>query len=81
MSATNKKYDAATDSTTATLVLVPNACNCLMFGFEGASTRAAGPGIKDLRILQPGYALDGKDTFSRPLLALLGRADVLRFMT
>lgn len=78
-SATNQVYDAATDSTTATLVLAPNACNCLMFGFEGASTRA-GPGIKDLRILQPGYALDGNDTFSRPLLALLGRADVLRFM-
>jgi hypothetical protein len=44
------------------LVLAPDACNCLRFGFVGASTRA-GPGIKDLRILQPGYALDGNDTF------------------
>lgn len=80
LSAANQEYDAATDTTTASLVLAPDACNCLMFGFEGASTRAAGPGIKDLRILQPGYALTDTATFSAPLIALLSRADILRFM-
>ena len=78
-SAANQVYDAATDTTTASLVLAPNACNCLMFGFSGASTRT-GPGIKDLKILQPGYALAQAADFSAPLLALLGRVDVLRFM-
>ena len=75
-------YDAATDTTTASLVLPANAdsCDCIMLSFYNASTVAGGPGIKDLKVLQPGYTLAQADDFSAPLLALLGRADVLRFI-
>ena len=78
----NQTYNAATDTTTAALVITPNAdsCNCIMFSFAGASTRASGPGIKALQILQPGYALSQANDFSTPLLTLLARLDVLRFM-
>ena len=76
-------YDPATDTTTASLVLpapTPDTCNCIMFGFLNASTRAGGPGLKDIRLLQPGYTLAQAEDFSAPLLALLARFDVLRFM-
>jgi len=79
---TNQVYDAATDATTATLVVPedPASCNCIMVAFFNASTRGGGPGIKSLKILQPGYSLAQADDFSQPFLDLMGRADVLRFM-
>ena len=76
-------YDSATDTTTASLVLpapTPDSCNCIMLSFLNASTRAGGPGLKDVKLLQPGYSLAQAGDFSAPLLALLGRFNVLRFM-
>lgn len=76
----NQSYDAATDTTTAALVVATSESPFIMFGFTNASTARGGPGIKALRILQPGYGYAEADGFSAPLLALLARADVLRFM-
>lgn len=76
----NTSYDAATDTTTAALVVATADSPFIMFGFVNASTVRGGPGIKGLKILQPGYTRDQADGFSAPLLTLLGRADVLRFM-
>jgi hypothetical protein len=79
----DQTYDATTDQTSVTIVNGPQTdsdCNCIMFGFYNASTRAAGPGLKNIRLLQPGYTLAQADDFSAPLLSLLGRFDVLRFM-
>jgi hypothetical protein len=56
------------------------ACNCIMLGFTGTSTRARGPGLTDVRVLQPGYPPAAAPTFSAPLLSLLSRFEVLRFM-
>jgi len=76
-------YNSATDTTTANLnIPTPTniSCNCIMLSFRNASTRAGGPGLKDLRILQPGYTAAQALDFSTPLLNLLSRFDVLRFM-
>ena len=51
-----------------------------MFGFVNASTVAAGPGLKNIKLLQPGYALSQAGDWSTPLLTLLSKFDVLRFM-
>ena len=74
-------YDAATDSTSAQLT-VPDGggCNCVQLAFRGASTRAGGPGLKEMKLLQPGAAAADADSFSDKALALLSRFDVLRFM-
>jgi len=76
----NQTYDAASDTTTAALVVASGADPFIMFGFSNASTVRGGPGIKGLQILQPGYGFAQSNDFSAPLLALLARADVLRFM-
>jgi hypothetical protein len=81
----NQTYDASSDTTTAALVLAPPTstdCNCIMLSFANASTHAAGPGIKALQILQPGYSFDdaAASPFSSALVSLLSRVDVLRFM-
>lgn len=76
----NLSYDAATDTTTAALVVATADSPFIMFGFVNASTVLGGLGIKGLKIVQPGYSLEQADDFSAPLLALLGRVDVLRFM-
>lgn len=76
-------YDSASDTSTASLVIpTPDAdsCNCIMLSFINASTRAGGPGLKDVKLLQPGYTLAQADDFSTPLLSLLARFNVLRFM-
>lgn len=77
-------YDAATDTTTATLVVGPDnavtGCNCIMLGFTNASNVANGTGLRDVKLLQPGYSLAQAGDFSAPLLTLLGRFSVLRFM-
>lgn len=82
-SVANQSYDDATDTTTASLVVptpTEGSCNCLMFGFSNASTKAGGPGLKDIKILQPGYNMSQAGDFSTPLLSLLKRFNVLRFM-
>lgn len=82
-SVVNQTYDDSTDTTTASLVVptpTEGSCNCLMFGFSNASTKAGGPGLKDIKILQPGYNMSQAGDFSTPLLTLLKRFNVLRFM-
>lgn len=80
----DQEYDPATDTTTATLFVgTENAvtgCNCIMLGFANASTAASGPGLRDIKLLQPGYTVARAEDFSDPLLALLGRFSILRFM-
>ena len=78
-------YDSASDTTTAVVVIgTPNtqndSCNCIMLSFSNASTRANGPGLRDIKLLQPGYTVAQAGDFSAPLLSLLGRFSILRFM-
>ena len=79
-SVVNLTYDAASDTTTAALVVATRDSHFIMFGWANASTARGGPGIKGLRILQPGYSYAQAGDFTAPLLALLSRVDVLRFM-
>lgn len=81
----DQAYDSASDTTTATLVVgtanvQAGACNCIMLSFSNATTRAHGPGLRDIKLLQPGYTVAQADEFSAPLLSLLGRFSILRFM-
>lgn len=76
----NLSYDPSTDTTTAALVVATSESPFIMFGFANASTARGGPGVKALKILQPGYGYAEADGFIAPLLALLARADLLRFM-
>ena len=74
-------YDPSTDSTSAVLSVPDGSgCNCVQLMFLGASTRAGGPGLKGVRVLQPGAAPAAADGFSDKALALLSRFDLLRFM-
>ena len=78
---TQQVYDPAADATTAVLTVPDGSgCNCIQLAFRGASTKAGGPGIKALRLLQPGAAPADADGFSARALALLQRFDILRFM-
>ena len=56
----------------------------LWVGFENTqrdpSTPAAGAGLSDVAVLQPGYGLERASDFTDPFLALVSRFDSLRFM-
>jgi len=79
-------YDAASDTTTAVVTLAqpaPMAGCVLAVGFEGASWRnastgARAPGLRNISLLQPGYAPAQAGDFAAPFLALLSRFSTLR---
>ena len=79
----NVSYNAASDTTTATLNITNTTirnCNCIMLGFANASTVNYGPGLRNIRVLQPNYTMDQVNNFSTPLLNLLSRFSLFRFM-
>lgn len=76
----NQTYDPTTDSTLAYISIPPCPVNNGQFwiGFTNANTKA-GPGLKNISLLQPGCFLGGP-VFSPPFLSLLSRFNSLRFM-
>lgn len=71
-------YNTADDTTTAVLV-VPRTIQ-ISISFTNASTRAAGPGLKSIKLLQPGFPLTQADDYAPAFLQLMSRFDVIRFM-
>lgn len=69
-----QRYDAATNLTTADVVVDPSA-HQLMLSF-----RDTGAGIQDVRLIRPGYPASTTQTFHTPFLERLKPFSVLRLM-
>jgi len=78
----DKRYDAASNTTSAELVLAPNTALLVL---EFRSTRR-GPddppdsGITNLRLIRPGYDARTGQVFTTEFLSALGPVSTLRFM-
>lgn len=70
----NKRYDAAKNLTTAELVL-PKGRGLMILRF----TQTQG-GVRNVRVIRPGYPADTKEVFHRPFVKAAGLFPVLRFM-
>lgn len=70
----NVAYDAAT-GTTRFEVVVPDPCEQLMLAFSGT-----GAGIRDLRLVRPGYSLTDTPLFTTAFLDHVRRFQLFRFM-
>ncbi|MBI5708034.1 MAG: hypothetical protein HZC36_13715 [Armatimonadetes bacterium] len=70
----NNRYDAAKNLTTAELVL-PKGHGLMILKF----TRTQG-GVRNVRVIRPGYPADTKEVFHRPFVKAAGLFPVLRFM-
>ena len=85
-SITAQAYDAASDTTTASILLAqpaPTAGCVLAVAAAGASwlnasSGARAPGLRNITLLQPGYSAAQAGDFSTPFLALLGNFATLR---
>jgi len=78
----NQKYDPASNTTTADLV-VPKGAGLLCISFKDtkrSSDSSVGSGITHLRVIRPGYSLDTKAIFTDEYLNALKPFAVLRFM-
>ncbi len=78
----NQAYDAATNLTTADIV-VPKGDGLLFASFtqtKRTPDSPAGSGITKLRVIRPGYAADSKALFTDEYLRALKPFAVLRFM-
>jgi hypothetical protein len=67
----NKQYNAATNTTTANVII--NGANYLYLTFNGTSG-----GVKNVRLMLPGHAYT--ETWNRDFLAAIEPMDVIRFM-
>lgn len=70
----NYLYNAATNTSTADLVVPAQADNQMFLAFRNVSAA----GVQDIKILMPGYT--AADTFTQPLKQHVQRFQVLRFM-
>ncbi|WP_165822674.1 carbohydrate binding domain-containing protein [Paenibacillus montanisoli] len=70
----NQKYDAPTNTTTADIVL-PKGSGLLFMTFKQTNG-----GVSDVKLMRPGYSLDGKETFTKEFLEALQPFGTLRFM-
>lgn len=71
---TNWHYDAATNRTTADVVVRPGSTQ-LFLSFTGAVG-----GAKDIRLIRPGYAADTQQVFTNEFLSSLANVTTLRLM-
>ncbi len=90
-SVTGMSYDAATNTSTAQIVVAANgAGTSLILSFTGTqrtATAAVGSGVTDVTLIRPQVAPNGKlwwktpgQVFTTPFLKLLSRFSTLRFM-
>ncbi|MBC8066025.1 MAG: hypothetical protein H7Y17_14425 [Chlorobia bacterium] len=70
----NQQFNAATVETTAELV-VPKGRALVIINFRNTDN-----GVKNVRLLRPGYARDGKSLFTKPFLAAIKQFPAMRFM-
>jgi hypothetical protein len=70
----NVKYDAASNTTTADVVVAPTA-DQLILAFD----RTNG-GIKNVKLIRPGYDPNTTEVFTKPFLEHVKRFGLLRFM-
>lgn len=71
---TNLKFDEKTKKSTADVVVEENATN-LMLSFTGTAG-----GVKNVRLLRPGYELSTRETFNKPFLERLKPFKTIRLM-
>ena len=76
----NKSYDSARDQTVAYIEVPPANNGQLWIGWRGATMAGGAQGAKDIKLLQPGCALDDPLAFSPRLVSLVSHFDSLRFM-
>ena len=82
---TNQSYDAATNTTTATVTINMTDSGSNSWGLYFNNTRrtatsATGTGFTDAHLYRPGYASDGSAVFTTPFLTALSRAGTVRMM-
>ena len=78
----NPRYDAAANLTTGKIV-VPKGAGLLILAFTNTRRTAQSPahsGITNLRVLRPGYALAGKEVFTREFVQSLAPFGTIRYM-
>ncbi|WP_308634609.1 S-layer homology domain-containing protein [Paenibacillus silvisoli] len=70
----NQRYDMKSGTTTADIVL-PKGSGLLYMSFKETDG-----GVSDVKLMRPGYALNGKETFTKEFLQALQPFGTLRFM-
>ncbi|MBM7566102.1 S-layer homology domain-containing protein [Paenibacillus sacheonensis] len=71
---TNQHYDKKSATTTADINL-PTGSGLIFMSFKQTNG-----GVQDVKLMRPGYELDGKETFTREFLQALQPFSTLRFM-
>ena len=78
----NQQYDAASNTTTADVILPPGTAT-MSLKFTGTQRDAGGAtntGVTNLKLIRPGYPADGSQVFTDEFLASLQPYTHLRFM-
>jgi hypothetical protein len=79
----NKKYDAATNTTTADMILTADSTgnNWLTFNSTRRTPNSsAADGVTDLQLWRPGYPTDGSELFTREFVTAMRKFHVIRTM-
>jgi hypothetical protein len=79
----NKRYDPASNTTTADITYGISAEGSVGLIFRNTRRTARSPvnsGFANVRLFRPGYPADGSQVFTRPFLKALGKFSALRMM-
>ena len=78
----NQVYNAATNTTTADLVVQHNSYPLLMIDFRNTvnSASSTGAGVSNVKLIQPGYAADTTQVFTNAMLNDLAPFSALRYL-
>ena len=78
----NQVYTAATNTTTADLIVPQNAYDMLYLDFRNTvnSASATGAGVSNVKLIQPGYAANTTQVFTTNMINDLAPFSVLRYL-
>ena len=79
----NQVYNAATNTTTADLIVQHNSLDMLYLDFRNTvnpSNTSTGAGVSNVKLIQPGYAADTTQVFTTNMLNDLAPFSVLRYL-
>jgi hypothetical protein len=79
----NKQYNAATNTTTADIILPQDSTNNTWLTFKNTRRTASSvtaDGLSDIHMWRPGYPTDGSEMFTREFLTAMGKFHVVRTM-
>ncbi|MGA2889348.1 MAG: hypothetical protein ABSE51_14970 [Terracidiphilus sp.] len=83
-SVTNQVYNAATNTTTATVNIdfttAAGSMGLIFTNTQRTAASAVGTGITNARLYRPGYATDGSQVFTTPFLNALSKVSTVRMM-